>query len=84
MIKLKMKVTQEKQQKMTLTQDDALELKVETLGDGNGYDYNKLINKPTLDGETIQNDMKEKDPTVPEWVKKAELLSAAELAKICI
>ena len=76
MIKLKMKVTQEKQQKMTL--------KVETLGDGNSYDYNKLINKPTLNGETIQNDMKEKDPTVPEWVKKAEVLSAAELAKICI
>ena len=76
MIKLKMKVTQEKQQKMTL--------KVETLGTGNSYDYNKLINKPTLDGETIQNDMKEKDPTVPEWVKKAEVLSAAELAKICI
>ena len=84
MIKLKMKVTQEKQQKMTLTQDDALELKVETLGDGDSYDYNKLINKPTLDGEIIQNNMKEKDPTVPEWVKKAELLSAAELAKICI
>ena len=75
MIKLKMKVTQEKQQKMTL--------KVETLGTGNGYDYNKLINKPTLNGETIQNNMKEKDPTVPEWVKKAKLLSAAELAKIC-
>ena len=67
-----MKVTQEKQQKMTLTQDDALELKVETLGDGNNHDYNKLINKPTLDGEIIQNDMKEKDPTVPEWIKKAE------------
>lgn len=76
MIKLKMKVTQEKQQKMTL--------KVETLGTGNSYDYNKLINKPTLDGEIIQNDMKEKDPTVPEWIKKAEVLSAAELAKICI
>ena len=76
MIKLKMKVTQEKQQKMTL--------KVETLGIGNSYDYNKLINKPTLNGEIIQNDMKEKDPTVPEWVKKAEVLSAAELAKICI
>ena len=71
-----MKVTQKKQQKMTL--------KVETLGDGDCYDYNKLINKPTLDGETIQNDIKEKDPTVPEWVKKAEVLSAAELAKICI
>ena len=71
-----MKVTQEKQQKMTL--------KVETLGIGNSYDYNKLINKPTLNGEIIQNDMKEKDPTVPEWVKKAEVLSAAELAKICI
>ena len=52
MIKLKMKVTQEKQQKMTL--------KVETLGIGNSYDYNKLINKPTLNGETIQNDMKKK------------------------
>lgn len=46
-------------------------------------DYNQLQNKPTLDGVTIQGAMKEKDPTVPEWIKVMEILSAAELAEIC-
>jgi len=31
--------------------------------------YNKLENKPTLDGVTIQGDMYEQDPTVPDWAK---------------
>ena len=33
-------------------------------------DYIDLKNKPTLDGKTIQGDMHEQDPTVPEWAKE--------------
>ena len=32
-------------------------------------DYNALYNKPKLDGRTIQGDIREQDPTVPEWAK---------------
>ena len=32
-------------------------------------DYNKLKNKPKLDGIEIIGDMHEKDPTVPGWAK---------------
>lgn len=35
-------------------------------------DYNTLNNKPTLNGFTIQGDMHELDPTVPEWAKAPE------------
>ena len=31
--------------------------------------YKDLADKPTLDGETIDGDMREKDPTVPSWAK---------------
>ena len=34
--------------------------------------YNSLSDKPTLDGKTIQGDMHEQDPTVPEWAKAPE------------
>ena len=30
-------------------------------------DYNALYNKPMLDGRTIQSDIREQDPTVPDW-----------------
>lgn len=32
-------------------------------------DYLNLRNKPTLDGVTIIGNIKERDPTVPEWAK---------------
>lgn len=32
-------------------------------------DYNALYNKPMLDGRTIQGDIREQDPTVPDWAK---------------
>ena len=35
-------------------------------------DYNTLNNKPTLNGFTIEGDMHEQDPTVPEWAKAPE------------
>lgn len=34
--------------------------------------YNDLEDKPTLDGRTIQGDMHEQDPTVPDWAKQPE------------
>lgn len=34
-----------------------------------GEDYNSLRNKPTLNGETIQGNVSEQDPTVPAWAK---------------
>lgn len=33
-------------------------------------DYEKLKNKPTLNGEEIIGEMNESDPTVPSWAKK--------------
>lgn len=33
-------------------------------------DYNLLDNLPMLNGEVIKGNMKEKDPTVPEWAKQ--------------
>lgn len=34
-----------------------------------GNDYEKLRNKPQLNGETIIGNMNEIDPTVPSWAK---------------
>lgn len=34
-----------------------------------GASYNDLRNKPTLNGRTIQGDVQEADPTVPDWAK---------------
>lgn len=36
------------------------------------YDYNDLLNLPKLDGKTIQGEMFEQDPTVPEWAKEEQ------------
>ena len=46
------------------TVDLALDIHVEE-----SMDYNALYNKPKLDGRTIQGDIREQDPTVPEWAK---------------
>ena len=34
-------------------------------------DYEKLMNKPTLNGKEIVGDVQEEDPTVPLWAKSA-------------
>lgn len=31
--------------------------------------YKELLDKPKLNGETIEGDMNETDPTVPDWAK---------------
>lgn len=33
-------------------------------------DYNDLLNIPTLDGIQIKGNIRERDPTVPEWAKQ--------------
>ena len=33
-------------------------------------DYDKLINKPTLNGKVIEGDINEEDPTVSDWAKE--------------
>lgn len=67
--------------KATLGEDEPLKVEVETGGTNN---YNKLINKPTLNGKVIQGDMNEIDPTVPEWVKNLEVMTEQELDDILV
>ena len=47
-------------------------LKADTTHEVPIYDYDRLKNKPTLNGATIQGDMYETDPTVPTWAKNPE------------
>lgn len=49
-----------------------LEMKLENYsGGGSGTnDYEKLRNLPSLDGQRIIGDVKERDPTVPSWAKE--------------
>lgn len=48
---------------------EEIDLEMDDEHDHGTSDYNKLKNKPTLNGETIIGDMNEIDPTVPEWAK---------------
>lgn len=48
-----------------------LTMKMDSASGGAG-DYNSLKNKPTLNGQTIQGDMQETDPTVSDWAKEAK------------
>lgn len=67
--------------KANLGEDEPLKVEVETGGTNN---YNKLFNKPTLNGKIIQGDMHEIDPTVPEWVKNLEVMTEQELDDILV
>lgn len=50
---------------------EAIEIEIEEiLGTSGTSDYNALENLPTLDGEKIIGEIKEKDPTVPSWAKQ--------------
>ncbi len=56
---------------MEIDQDDntvSLDVK-EVYQVGTGDDYEKLKNKPRLNGRVIVGDIEETDPTVPEWAK---------------
>ena len=44
----------------------------ETVRVPQSLDYNDLINIPTLDGIQIKGNIRERDPTVPEWAKQPE------------
>ena len=66
---------------------------------GGTRNYDELENLPSLNGEKIIGDVKERDPTVPEWAKaptkptyqadevgaisEESAISIAELQKIC-
>jgi hypothetical protein len=50
--------------------DIDVELGVENVTEVSTNDYEKLINLPSLNGETIIGDMNEQDPTVPKWAKE--------------
>lgn len=59
------------QLELTVEEEEQIELELEEGGSVGGVkDYNDLINKPTLNGEVIQGDMSEQDPTVPQWAKE--------------
>lgn len=56
---------------MEIDQDDntvSLDVK-EVYQVGTGDDYEKLKNKPRLNGRVIVGDMEETDPTIPGWAK---------------
>lgn len=55
--------------KMDISEDVELKIK-EEIYKVHEDDYEKLRNLPTLDGEKIVGNMKERDPTVPAWAKQ--------------
>ena len=65
---------------------DKVQFEIEVHEGANGVsDYNKLKNIPTLDGIPIMGDMRERDPTVPEWAKQEfkPTYSADEVNAVC-
>jgi hypothetical protein len=52
------------------TEDVNIKVKEEFNNNGGNGDYEKLKNLPYLDGEKIVGNMKERDPTVPDWAKQ--------------
>lgn len=54
-----------------LSDDEAIEMEVSPTGSGSGtYDYNELINKPSINGVPHVGNYDEIDPTVPDWSKE--------------
>ena len=49
---------------------EELQIETENVVEVATDDYEKLKNKPTLNGETLIGDMRECDPTVPTWAKE--------------
>lgn len=61
------------QLELEVEEEEQINLELEEFGNTGGVkDYNDLINKPKLNGEVIQGDMNERDPTVPQWAKAPE------------
>lgn len=54
----------------SVSEDNNIGVEVEeTMVTGGTTDYNKLKNKPRLNGKTIEGNINEIDPTVPQWAK---------------
>lgn len=54
----------------TVTKGKSLSAGEVAMNTGGTNDYNRLINHPTMDGREIIGDIREQDPTVPEWAKQ--------------
>lgn len=54
-----------------LQDEEHIDMEVSPTGSGNGtYDYQELINKPTINGTELFDNYDEIDPTVHEWAKE--------------
>lgn len=49
--------------------DDIIRMKVADPKSGGTKDYRDLINKPSINGEPLETNYNEIDPTVPSWAK---------------
>lgn len=49
--------------------DEVIRMKVADSKSGGTNDYRDLINKPSINGETLETNYNEIDPTVPSWAK---------------
>ena len=56
---------------LDVEEEEPIDMEVSDSG-GGGFttDYLDLLNKPRLNDKTIQGDMYEEDPTVPDWAKQ--------------
>ena len=73
--------------RLKVTEEDPIKFK---MGEGGAIgatdDYEKLKNLPTLDGVEIRGEMKERDPTVPDWAKKDQkpVYKASEVGALSV
>jgi len=49
--------------------DEVIRMKVVDPKSGGTNDYRDLINKPSINGESLEDNYNEIDPTVPSWAK---------------
>lgn len=56
--------------RFTVEEQESIGFKVEDMQRVSVSDYEQLANLPTLDGVLIVGDVKERDPTVPQWAKQ--------------
>lgn len=71
MFSLDVKVVKDPELLLNVVELDDIGLDVDPLYESGGaQDYEKLENKPRLNGQTIIGDMVETDPTVPGWAKE--------------
>lgn len=70
MIDFKMDISEDIEMKMETSEDIDFNIK-EEIHKVYEDDYEKLRNLPSLNGEKIVGNVKERDPTVPNWAKQS-------------